>query len=203
MHDLPRLYRLLRTRHGPPRGQWQLWCKRPKTVTEKEQVLIEAILTQHTNWRNVEIVVAALAKQKLFSLEKLYRVRQRPSALYQLIRPTGFYQSKARYVLSLAAYVVRRGGVRALEKMKMHALRQELLDLPGVGPETADSILLYALHKPSFVIDEYTRRLVKEKRLARNLSYDYLKNFFEQRMRKDYRLYQDFHALIVINGKLS
>ena len=74
-------------------------------------------------------------------------------------------------------------------------LRPLFLALPGVGPETADDILLYALEKPVFVIDEYTRRL------ARDLSYDSLQSLFTGSVRKDYRLYQDFHALIVIEGK--
>ena len=70
-----------------------------------------------------------------------------------------------------------------------------------MGPETADSILLYGLDKPIFVIDEYTRRLVKKEKLARDLSYDYLQKLFESNLPRDFALYQDFHALIVIDGK--
>lgn len=197
-----RLYKLLRSKYGHPRGQWRLWCKRPKTTAEKEQVIIEAILTQRTNWRNVELAIAAMKKQRIVSLQGLLRsYRKRPHALHPLIRPTGFYQNKARSILSLAAYVIQHGGMRSLKQKNVHGLREELLALPGVGPETADSIVLYALHKPSFVIDEYTRRLVERERISKNLSYDSLKKLFENSMRKDYRLYQDFHALIVIDGK--
>jgi len=78
-----------------------------------------------------------------------------------------------------------------------------LLKLKGIGPETADSILLYALDKPIFVIDEYTRRLVKKHNLADKTNYQFLQKSFEGNLRKDFRLYQDFHALIVINGKNS
>jgi endonuclease-3 related protein len=80
-------------------------------------------------------------------------------------------------------------------------LREKLLKLKGIGPETADSILLYALDKPVFVIDEYTRRLVKKRNLAQKFSYDFLQDLFEKNLKKDLRLYQDFHALIVIEGK--
>ena len=80
-------------------------------------------------------------------------------------------------------------------------LREEVLALKGIGEGTADSILLYALDKPIFVVDEYTRRLVKKRRLANNLSYAFLQKLFEKNLRKDFRLYQDFHALIVIDGK--
>jgi endonuclease-3 related protein len=80
-------------------------------------------------------------------------------------------------------------------------LRNELLKLKGIGPETADSILLYALDKPIFVVDEYTRRLVKERKLAKKLSYNFLQNLFEKNLKKDLNLYQNFHALIVTHGK--
>jgi endonuclease-3 related protein len=86
---------------------------------------------------------------------------------------------------------------------ELKELREELLKLKGIGPETADSILLYALDKPIFVIDEYTRRLVEKQGLANNLSYAFLQKLFEENLRRDFRLYQDFHALIVINGKNS
>ena len=90
-----------------------------------------------------------------------------------------------------------------MKKAELEELREELLKLKGIGPETADSILLYALDKPIFVIDEYTRRLVKKHNLADETNYQFLQKLFEENLRKDYRLYQDFHALIVINGKNS
>jgi len=83
----------------------------------------------------------------------------------------------------------------------MEELRKELLEQRGIGPETADSILLYALDKPVFVIDEYTRRLVKRRGLAKNFSYGYLQELFEGNLKRDYRLYQDFHALVVTSEK--
>ncbi len=119
-----------------------------------------------------------------------------------LIRPSGFYRTKTSYILGLARYVIKNYG--NLEKMKRkepRELRKELLGLKGLGPETADSILLYGLSKPIFVIDEYTRRLVEKRKLSQNMSYDFLQELFEKNLKKDFRLYQDFHALIVIDGK--
>jgi endonuclease-3 related protein len=109
---------------------------------------------------------------------------------------------KADYLFHLAEFILRKyNDVEKMKEANTEQLREELLDQKGVGPETADSILLYALEKPVFVIDEYTRRLVKSKDLSRNLSYAHLQRLFEENMRKNYELYQDFHALIVIDGK--
>ena len=88
-----------------------------------------------------------------------------------------------------------------MQKAEAEALRRNLLSQKGVGPETSDSILLYALDKPIFVIDEYTRRLAKRRKLSAKLDYDFLQKLFKENVTKDYCLYQDFHALIVIDGK--
>ena len=195
------LYDDLRSRHGRPRDQWRLWCKRPKTMREREQIAIEAILTQHTNWRNVETVVASLRRARALSFGRLVRFATRPETLWPLIRSAGFYRGKARTLLSLARFVRTSGGMRGLLEQDPVQLRSELLGLSGIGFETADSILLYACDKHSFVIDEYTRRLVRSQRIASNVSYEYLRQLFEKSLRKDYRVYQDFHARIVIDGK--
>lgn len=201
-HIFEKLYLELRKKYGRPQGQWKLWCKRPKTDREREEVILGAILTQRTNWNNVELAIANLKKAKLDSLKKISEARKMSFA--PLIKPSGFYQMKAGYLLNLAGYVKNNcGSVPEMKKNDMEKLRKELLDLKGVGPETADSILLYALDKPIFVIDEYTRRLAKERNLSEDLSYDFLQKLFEENIRKDFRLYQDFHALIVINGKNS
>ena len=195
------LYDDLQSRHGRPRDQWRLWCKRPKTMRDREQIAIEAILTQHTNWRNVETAVASLRRARALSFDGLARFARRPETLWSLIRPAGFYRGKTRSLLSLARFVRTAGGMRNLLQQDSMQLRSALLRLPGIGFETADSILLYACDKPSFVIDEYTRRLVRSQRIASDFSYEYLRHLFEKSLRKDYRVYQDFHARIVIDGK--
>mgnify|MGYP001619955039 FL=1 len=233
--QLYKLYKNLRTLYGKPSGQWSIWCKRPKTDRERERVMMEAILTQRTNWRNVEQAIAALEKRRLLSLDAfLNAYRKNPARTALLIKPSGFYQQKAARLAGLAAFVKKRYGAIAVMKRvfaspnapasptnrgesqggpaltrrgrPLARMRTELLSLNGIGPETADSILLYALDKPIFVIDEYTRRFLQRRseltpRHSKSF-YENLQKFFQNNLKKDYRLYQDFHALIVIDGKV-
>jgi endonuclease-3 related protein len=200
MNVFEKLYKELRKKYGVPKGQWSLWCKRPKTEKEKEEVIIGAILTQRTNWKNVGMALNNLKKAKINSLKDILRVGEKKLA--PLIKPSGFYQAKASYLFCLAKFILKNyGSLSKMGESDLKELREQLLELKGIGPETCDSILLYALDKPVFVIDEYTRRLVKKRGLARNLSYAFLQKLFEKNLRKDFRLYQDFHALIVIDGK--
>jgi len=197
-----KLYKELKEKHGKPKGQWKLWCKRKKTEKEREEVIIGAILAQRTNWKNVELAIKRLKKEKINSLKKI--VQLKPRKLASLIKPAGFYKVKSRRLFELAKFIIKN--YKKTLKMKMvnlEELRKRLLNLKGVGPETCDSILLYALDKPIFVIDEYTRRLVKKKKLVKNFSYDFLQKIFENNLKKDFKLYQDFHALIVIDAKKS
>lgn len=210
------LYKALCKKYGVPEGQWKLWCKKPKTSREKEEVIIGAILTQRTNWRNVELALAKLKKANDLSLNGIRNSgRKDIKKLQEMIRSSGFYQSKAKYLVSLADFFFRNGGLKNVSLLPAADLRPLLLDLPGVGPETADSIILYALEKPVFVIDEYTRRLLKKSGYRRSESpYEYLRKLFEGEIIKDFKrfktvsgaksiveLYQNFHALIVIDGK--
>jgi len=195
-----KLYRELCKKYGKPAGQWKLWCKRPKTAKGKERVIIGAILTQRTNWKNVELAIGNLERAKIHSLKDIYKLGA--TQLAPLIKPSGFYKTKSQYLFGLAKFILKNyGNLEKMRKVNLEELRKRLLELKGIGPETCDSILLYALDKPVFVVDEYTRRLVKKRRLVKNLSYASLQELFERNLRKDFRLYQDFHALIVINGK--
>lgn len=200
MNIFEKLYQELEKKYDKPQGQWRLWCQRLKTNKEREEVIIGAILTQRTNWNNVELTLKNLKKAKIDSLKDIYQLG--PLKLENLIKPSGFYKVKAQYLFNLAQFVIKTyGTIEKMKKVETKELREQLLSLKGIGPETADSILLYALDKPSFVIDEYTRRLIKKRNLAKNLSYAFLQKLFEKNLRKDFRLYQDFHALIVIDGK--
>jgi len=199
---IEKLYKELKRKYGEPEGQWKLWCKRPKTEREREEVIIGAILTQRTNWKNVELAISNLKSAKVNSLKDIYQLG--PKKLASLIKPSGFYKTKAQYLLNLTKFIIKNcGGLEGVKKAELKELREELLKLKGIGPETADSILLYALDKPIFVIDEYTRRLVKAHNLADKTDYYFLQKLFGENLRRDYRLYQDFHALIVINAKNS
>lgn len=106
--------------------------------------------------------------------------------------------------MEIAGFFAKEGSKNSMEKpakLPLSALREKLLALRGVGPETADSILLYALEKPVFVIDEYTRRLIEKEKITEDLRCDSLQNLFQKNLPQRFDLYQDFHALIVIEMK--
>jgi endonuclease-3 related protein len=200
MNSLEKLYWKLKSKYPQLHQQWQLWCKWPKTEKEKEEIIIGAILTQRTNWQNVEKAINNLRNAHLCSLCDIKQVE--PKILYPLIKPVGFYRTKAEYLREISKFIVEK--YRHLAKMaqqNLFDLRKELLSLRGVGKETADSILLYALEKPIFVIDEYTKRLAQKEGLSSQFSYDALQKLFESQLKKEVRLFQEFHALIVIEGK--
>lgn len=200
MNFIERIYKKLKKKYGTPKGQWRLWCKRPKTKREREEVIMGAILTQRTNWKNVELAIDNLKKAKVISLKDIYKLGKKKLA--PLIKPAGFYKTKANYLFNLVKFIIENyGSILKMEKEKPEILGQKLLGLKGIGPETADSILLYALDKPVFVIDEYTKRFVERNNLAKNTNYNFLQKLFEENLPKDYRLYQNFHAFIVIDGK--
>lgn len=198
------LYKKLLKIYGKPEGQWKLWCKRPKNTRQREEVIIGAILTQRANWKNATLAIDNLKNSGHCSLSGIYELgKKNKNKLGKLIRSSGFYKQKAEYLLELAKFFKMTGGVKNAQKIDLPELREKLLALRGVGPETADSILLYGLDKPIFVIDEYTKRLVKKEKITKNFSYDHLQKLFENNFPRDFALYQDFHALIVINGKAS
>ena len=164
------LHSELITKHGKPRGQWSLWCKRPKTAEEKEAVIIEAILTQRTNWKNVEMAMYNLRAAKITRLKGIAKAGA--DAIAPLIRPSGFYAQKSKYLLELSRFILEKYGTAGkMQDAPLEELREALLLQKGVGPETADSILLYALEKPVFVIDEYTRRIAKAKGISEDRNY--------------------------------
>jgi len=200
-----RLYNGLRKREKS--NQWRVWGKRPKTNQEKERVMIEAILTQRVNWRNVERAIKNLQEENVNTLDAIARLgKSNRAKLERLIKPSGFYSIKARYLTGLAEFVRAKGGIKELEKTPTSNLRQDLLALKGVGEETADDILLYALGKPVFVIDEYTKRFAKRRNLADTFSYHHLQSLFESAFadlteKERVPLFQDYHAYIVMEEK--
>jgi endonuclease-3 related protein len=198
-----KIYIRLLKKYGLTNKFWRKWCKIKKTKQDKEEIVIGAILTQRTNWKNVELALENLKKEKVLSTEKIYQLgRRNRKFLENLIRPSGFYKQKTKRLLILCRFIVEN--YRTLEnflKEDLETCRKKLLSLYGIGPETADSILLYAGRKPIFVIDEYTRRFAKRYRLAKKSSYNLLQNLFQKNLPKDVNLYQNFHALIVLEGK--
>ncbi len=196
------LFKELWKKHGSPSisGQWRIWCKRPKTKNEKERIIIESILTQRANWKNVELAVSNLKKANLLDLKRL--AQEKIEKIENLIKPSGFYRQKAKRLKDLAKLFTEEfGGIEGAERIKTEVLREKLLSVKGVGKETADDILLYAFEREVFVIDEYTKRFVQQHNLFRNLSYDFLQKQFEKILKRDYKIYQDVHALIIMEMK--
>ncbi|MEW6748801.1 MAG: endonuclease III domain-containing protein [Candidatus Micrarchaeota archaeon] len=184
MSEAYRLYRELLSEYGPQR--W--W-----PADSRYEVVVGALLTQNTNWKNVEKAIANLKEAGLLSPEKLLET-QNPE-LETLIRPSGFYRQKAERLKALTE--------RYLELLERgtEPTREDLLDVKGVGKETADSILLYAFDLPYFVIDAYTRRFCAHHQLFQGKEHDDYRQFFESSLPKDVSLYKEYHALIVEWGK--
>ncbi len=193
-------YLSLLEKYGKPEEFWRKWRKEKKTRQDREKIVLGAILTQRTNWKNVEMALNNLKNAKVISFKDIYCLGKKRLTL--LIKPSGFYKQKAERIHRFCKFIVKN--YETLEKFFKQDLatcREELLKLSGIGPETADSILLYAGQKPIFVIDEYTRRFVKKHKISNNLSYNYLQDLFQKNLPKNIKIYQDFHALIVLEGK--
>jgi endonuclease-3 related protein len=195
------LFAGLRKTYGDPQRFWPYWCAKKKTKRDREMIIIGAVLTQRMGWRNVDMALINLRQAGLLSLAKIARLKNLKK-LTQLIRPVGFFQTKPQRLFDTASFVMREyGSVGKTMKENSAVLREKLLAIKGIGPETADTILLYALDKPVFVIDEYTKRFAQQHRLSKDVSYEHLQNLFETKLSKNPRLFQNFHALIIVSQK--
>ncbi len=166
------------------------------------EVCVGAILTQNTSWGNVEKAVANLRRAGLLSPAALYALP--PERLAELIRPSGYYNVKSARLRDFLRWLHDRfgGDLAAMFAGDWQNLRRELLAVRGIGPETADSIVLYAGHKPTFVVDAYTRRLFSRLGLlAATAGYDEMRELFMAHLPEDTALYNEYHALIVQQGK--
>jgi endonuclease-3 related protein len=167
------------------------------------EVVVGAILTQNTAWRNVELAIVALKEAGVLSTRGLLGVGR--EELEKLIRPAGFFRQKAERLQLFVAYLRQHyaGDLGALLEGPLDAVRNELLTLKGVGPETADSILLYAGERPSFVVDAYTRRLLTRLGLLEgNEKYAEIRSLFMDHLPHSSELYNEYHALIVEQCKV-
>lgn len=166
------------------------------------EVMVGAILTQNTNWRNVERAIANL--RAAGALTPAAMLRLAPEALAELIRPAGYFRVKAARLGHLLEHLRRRhrGSVARLLHAPLPALREELLGISGIGPETADSILLYAAGLPSFVVDAYTKRVFSRHGLVpADAGYAEVQALFARALPADAPLFNEYHALIVRVGK--
>lgn len=166
------------------------------------EVMIGAVLTQHTSWANVERAMACLRRRRALSAHQLAQMPR--NTLATLIRSAGYPRVKAQRVQALARWLMKSTGGRLshLRREDTIRLRTDLLLVRGIGPETADSILLYALHRPVFVVDAYTRRfLLRHEWIQRREQYDQIAGRFTAALPRDTRLYNEYHALVVALGK--
>jgi endonuclease-3 related protein len=163
--------------------------------------MVGSILTQNTGWPNVEKAIATL---KTFGLLDPARILETDEETLGLaIRPAGTFRVKARRLRAFVKWFVDRGAdVAKIRDLGLPRLREELLAIPGIGPETADSILLYAFDLPTFVVDRYTWRvLTRHGLVSEDTSYDEMKDLLESSLERDRKLFNEYHALIVKVGK--
>lgn len=166
------------------------------------EVVVGAVLTQNTAWGNVEKAIRRIKKEDGLSAGVLAAMDE--ETLWEWIRPTGYYRLKAKRLKNVMTFLVDQfsGQVEKMQVRPMEVLRQELLAVNGIGPETADSILLYALGLPSFVVDTYTHRIFSRHQwVPEEFGYDDLRAYFMDRLPPAPNLYNEYHALLVRLGK--
>jgi len=187
------IYRRLYSYFGP-----QKWWP----AQSRFEVMVAAVLTQNTNWSNVEKAIGNLKDKGLLKPHKLYSLKN--ARLAKLIRPAGYYNLKAKRLKNLLRFFILRyqGDMGRMALAEAKVLRQELLMVNGIGPETADSILLYGLGKPVFVVDTYTKRILSRHGIIEEgMDYDGVQRLFMLGLRKDAKLFNEYHALLVRLGK--
>ena len=185
------IYRRLFDAYGP-----QNWWPADSTF----EVMVGAVLTQNTAWVNVEKAITNLKCSSCLSLDRV--LASSDDDLAQLIRPSGYFNIKVRRLKNLCKWVVENGGETKLADIDTVTLRSSLLSVNGVGPETADDIMLYAFERSVFVIDTYTRRLFTKLGLIKGSEpYEQLRQFFEAELEPDVSLFNQYHALIVRHAR--
>jgi endonuclease-3 related protein len=164
------------------------------------EIMVGAVLTQNTAWSNVEMAITNLKQAEALSPEAI--VRAHPRRLGAWLRPSGYFNIKANRLKALCRWLIEQGGICSLAKLATPVLREALLNVHGVGRETADDILLYAFNRPVFVIDAYTRRIFARLGLIEGMeNYESLRNVFENALDSNVGLFNEYHALIVVHGK--
>jgi endonuclease-3 related protein len=166
------------------------------------EVMIGAILVQNTNWANVEKAIRNLKKAKLLSPKKLQEISHRRLSL--VIKPAGYFNIKAKRLKNFINFLFKeyRGRIAQMAEEEGGVLRVKLLTVNGIGPETADSILLYGLNKPFFVIDAYTKRIfLRHRWIKGDADYRTVQKLFMDRLKPERRMFNEYHALLVCLAK--
>jgi endonuclease-3 related protein len=187
------LYGLMLSHFGP-----QHWWPGETAL----EVMVGAVLTQNTNWKNVEKAISRLKAKGLLSLKSIHKLST--PQLADEIKSSGYYQVKARRLKNLISFIMEHyeGALSSFLTDEMEKQRSGLLKVKGIGEETADSILLYAANRPTFVVDTYTYRLLCRHGMAPEaVTYGELQAIFMDNLPADPELFNEFHALIVRTGK--
>lgn len=190
---LKKIYTVLFRRFGP-QGWWP--------AETRFEVMVGAILTQNTNWGNVEKAIRNLKAQKILTPERLRRLKR--SSLARAIKPAGYYHIKAKRLKNFLVYFQKQydSSVNKMKRASLSGVRQGLLSVNGIGEETADSIILYALGKPIFVVDAYTQRILSRHGLIKpHADYESTQKLFMDSLKEDTRMFNEYHALLVFIGK--
>ena len=190
LHDY---YDALFETHGPQ--SW--WPGRTRF-----EIIVGAILVQNTSWSNVERAIVALRRERLLTPAGIERVPQ--AKLARLIRSSGYFREKARKLKAFVSFLRKNyaGSLTKMFRIPTDELREQLLTVHGIGPETADSMLLYAGGHPVFVVDAYTRRVLERHGLVHGkATYEEIRRLFENSLPKRVSLFNEYHALIVQTGK--
>jgi endonuclease-3 related protein len=164
----------------------------PKNEKQRFEIMVGAVLTQNTAWPNVEKALVGLKKAKLLDPKRL--IKKDKEIIKELIKPAGYFNQKCFYLLNISRFFVDNQGKTPT--------RKALLEVKGIGNETADSILLYAYNQPEFVVDAYTKRIFSD--MIIGLGYMEIKELFEKNIPSDnntVQIYQEYHALIVEHAK--
>lgn len=192
-HPLVQAYHLLNRALGP-----QHWWPGETTF----EIIVGAILTQSTAWTNVEKAIINLKREGVLSPKRMANLPLQ--RLARLIRPSGYFNQKARRLKTFLSFLAQFGTLKKMFCEPTERLRRNLLALNGIGPETADSILLYGGGQPIFVVDAYTRRILKRHGWVHDkASYEEIQNLFHKHVRRNSHLYNQYHALLVNVGKNS
>jgi endonuclease-3 related protein len=190
---LIKIYRTLYQTYGP-RHWWP-----GETSFE---VMVGAILTQNTSWRNVEKAIQKLKGKGVLNPEGIHHLKK--SELARLIKSSGYYRIKTDRLKSFIDFLFEEydGNIKKMGRERLGELREKLLGVKGIGPETADSILLYGLKKPIFVVDAYTRRILSRHGIiSEKASYEEVQKLFMDYLPRDEKLFNEYHALFVYLGK--
>ncbi len=186
---LQKIYKILLKQYGK-QGWWpqvkngKLIYNKNKQLNNKFEIILGAILTQNTSWKNVEKTILALNKLNLIKKNAIKQLSQKNLA--KLIKSSGYYNQKAKKIKSMINFL----------DSKKEITRKNLLEVWGIGPETADSILLYAYQQPVFVIDAYTKRIMSRLGFQQK-TYQDLQLLFHDSIPKNHKIYSEYHALLV------